>query len=64
MSPSLLGDRYVILYANKGHSKTGSEQNQPIDLCMKRETKVSEEFLLVKSSKNDFTFLPAYYLII
>ena len=35
-----------------------------IDLCMKRETKVTPEFLLVKSSENDFIFLPAYYLII
>ena len=35
-----------------------------IDLCMKRETKVSQEYLLVKSSENDFIFLPAYYLII
>ena len=30
---------------------------------MKRETKVSQEFLLVKNSENDFIFLPAFYLI-
>ena len=35
-----------------------------IDLCMKRETKVSPEFLSVKSSENDLIVLPAYYLII
>ena len=34
-----------------------------IDLCMKRETKVSSEFLLMKSSENNFISLPAFYLI-
>ena len=31
---------------------------------MKRETKVSSEFLLLKSSENHFISLPAFYLII
>ena len=31
---------------------------------MKRETKVSSEFLLMKSSENHFISLPAFYLII
>ena len=35
-----------------------------IDLCIKRETKLASEFLLVKSSENNFISLPAYYLII
>ena len=30
---------------------------------MKRETKESSKILFVKSSENDFIFLPAFYLI-
>ena len=34
-----------------------------IDYCTKIETKVSSKILLVKSSKNNFIFQPAFYLI-
>ena len=44
-------------------SNVNDIQKEDIDLCMKRETKISQEFLLVKSSENDFIFLPAFYLI-
>ena len=40
------------------------ELKATIDLCMKRETKVSSGFFLVKSSENYFISLPAFYLII
>ena len=34
-----------------------------IDLCMKIDTKVYSKNLLIKSSENNFIFLPAFYLI-
>ena len=36
---------------------------QHIDLCAKNLTQLYSKNLLVKSSENDFIFLPAFYLI-
>ena len=55
---------FVILIKNHVYSSDRDPHEIHIDLCMKRETKVSQEFLLVKSSENDFIFLLANYLII